>query len=233
MRPEFSVWQRLRSYVFPVIVDRRQSRYHPYLEVSLTRGKLLLNTALANYSYGGLHRVFQIAFDKIGLVGTPVKNVLILGFGAGSVATILRDDLKIDAPITGVEQDYAVIQIAREFFDIDRLHTLNLVADDAMEFIRRNSAQYDLIAIDLYHDVSVPEQFESAEFLEMVRDATMRGGLVLFNKVAATRKLFMEFNALEKKLDEIFGNVRVIKALGINRVLVSQKTADVISTKPL
>lgn len=220
MRPEFSVWQRLRSYVFPVIVDRRQSRYHPYLEVSLTRGKLLLNTALANYSYGGLHRVFQIAFEKIGLVGTPVKNILILGFGAGSVATILRDELKIDAPITGVEQDYAVIQIAREFFDIDRLHTLNLVADDAMEFMQRNTTQYDLIAIDLYHDVSVPEQFESEAFLKLVRDATMRGGVVLFNKVAATRKLFVEFNALEKKLDEIFGNVRVIKALGINRVLV-------------
>ena len=223
MRPEFSIWQRLRSFVFPVIIERKESRYHPYLEVSLTRGKLMLNTALANYSYGGLHRVFQIAFDKIGLVGTPVKNVLILGFGAGSVATILRDELKIDAPITGVEQDYAVIQIARDFFDIDRLHTLNLVADDALHYMRHCTVQYDLIAVDLYHDVSVPEEFERDEFIRLLHNATMPGGLVLFNKVAATRKLYMQFTALEQKLKNTFGNVNVIKALGINRVFVCRK----------
>src|SRR5688500_17531836 len=129
MRPKFSAWQRMRSHVFPIIVDKRQSRFHPYLEVSLTRGKLMLNTALANYSYGGLHRVFQIAFDKINLKNLPLTNVLILGFGAGSVATIIRDELKMDVPITGVEQDYAIVQIAREFFDIDRLHTLNIISD--------------------------------------------------------------------------------------------------------
>lgn len=223
MQPSFTAWQRLRSYVFPVIVDKRQSRFHPYLEVSLTRGKLMLNTALANYSYGGLHRVFQIAFDKIGLPGMAVKNVLILGFGGGSVATILRDELKMDAPITGVEQDYAIVQIAREFFDIDRLHTLNLIADDAMNYIRHCEAQYDLIAIDLYHDVSVPEQFESDEFLHHVSRCTMQGGLVFFNKVAATRKLYSEFLKLEAKLENIFGNVRSLKALGINRVLVCKK----------
>jgi len=223
MRPVFSAWQRLRSFVFPVIVDRRQSRHNPYLEVTLTRGKLMLNTALANYSYGGLHRVFQIAFNKIGLAGLPVKNILILGFGGGSVATILRDELKIDAPITGVEQDYTVIQIAREFFDIDRLHTLNLVAEDAMHFMQHCGNSYDLIAIDLYQDVSVPAEFESDEFLQHVFRCTMTGGLVLFNKVAATRKLYAEFLQLEKKLEAIFGNVRSIKALGINRVLVCEK----------
>jgi len=230
MRPEFSVWQRLRSYVFPVIVDRQESRYHPYLEVSLTRGKLMLNTALANYSYGGLHRVFQIAFDKIGLVGTPVKNVLILGFGAGSVATILRDELKIDAPITGVEQDYAIIQIAREFFDIDRLHTLTLVADDAMHYVRHCTTQFDLIAVDLYHDVSVPEEFESDEFINYLFNLTMPGGVLLFNKVAATRKLYLEFTTLEKKLTNAFGNMNVIKALGISRVLVCRKDGSKAGT---
>jgi spermidine synthase len=223
MRPKFSAWQRLRSYVFPVIIDRRQSRFHPYLEVSLTRGRLMLNTALANYSYGGLHRVFQIAFSKIGLVGAPLKNVLILGFGAGSVATILRDELKVDAPITGVEQDYAVIQIARDFFDIDRLHTLTLVADDAFAFVQHAMDQYDLVAVDLYHDVSVPDEFESDEFLQQLHRLVMPGGLVVFNKVAATKKLYAQFTALEKKFDDVFGNVEVIKALGINRVLVSRK----------
>jgi spermidine synthase len=220
---QFSSLQYLRSFVFPIIVDRRQSRHHQYLEVSYTRGRLMLNTALANYSYGGLHRVFQIAFKKIGLSGMPLKNILILGFGAGSVATIIRDELKIDAPITGVEQDYTVLQIARDFFDIDRLHTLNLVTDDAMNYMQHCEEHYDLIVVDLYQDISVPAQFEENIFLKNVERCLMQGGLLVFNKVAATRTLYAQYKELLSKIENLFGRVQSIKALGINRVLVAEK----------
>lgn len=225
MKLKFSPLQRLRSFLFPIILDRRQSRFHPYLEVSLTRGKLMLNTALANYSYGGLHRVFQIAFNKIGLQGRPIHNVLILGFGAGSVATILRDELKIDASITGVEQDYAVIQIARDYFDIDRFHTLEIVAADAVEYMQYCSRQFDLIVVDVYHDVEVPDAAESNKFIDHLYRCTMPGGLLVFNKVAGTRKLYVQFVELKKKIEHRFASLKVIKALGINRVLVAEKSA--------
>ncbi len=71
--------------------------------------------------------------------------------------------------------------------------------------------------VNLYHDVSLPEEFESEEFLQNAHRCVMPGGLFVFNKVAATRNLFVQFQALKKKIDERFGNVRIIKALGINR----------------
>src|SRR4051812_5093653 len=108
---KFSRWDKFRSYVFSKVIDKRQSILNPYLEVNYSRGRLVLNTALSNYSFGGLHRVFQGAFRKIRIHTLNPDNMLLLGLGAGSVPSIIYDELKMNTAITSVEKDEVVIEL--------------------------------------------------------------------------------------------------------------------------
>ena len=65
------------------------------LEVWYISGKYQLDSDNSNYSFGSLHRLFQQVFLKVGLKERNPENLLLLGFGAGSVVSIIRDELKM------------------------------------------------------------------------------------------------------------------------------------------
>jgi hypothetical protein len=50
----------------------------------------LLNTYNANYSYGSLQDAFRFVFKKIKIEDKKIKNILVLGFGCGSVAALFN-----------------------------------------------------------------------------------------------------------------------------------------------
>jgi spermidine synthase len=223
MSIKFSKWDYFRSYLFPKVIDRQQSALNPYLEVSLTRGRLMLNTAGANYSFGGLHTVFQVAFRKIDFDKYSVKNMLLLGLGAGSVPSIIYDELKMNIAITAIENDVVVIDIGKKYFNTSQFEKLNIVCADAYEYLQNSNEMFDVIVIDIYEDIKVPEKFETKDFLQMVHDHLNAGGMMIFNKVAATQKLYWQYRAIKEMTCEIFISVESIRVLGFNRVIVAIK----------
>ena len=58
---------RLLSGLAPVRLERTQGRHGP-LELTLENGRLVVNSAHANQSFGRLHRVWQKCFADIDLV---------------------------------------------------------------------------------------------------------------------------------------------------------------------
>lgn len=76
------------------------------------------------------------------------RRVLLLGLAAGSVGRALRA-LDPDAEIVGVELDREVVRVARRHFGLDRLG-IELVVGDALEYLRRERRQFDLIVEDLF-----------------------------------------------------------------------------------
>ena len=96
------------SYLWPITIYQCSSSHNPVLEVAYWRGRHILNARNANYSFGGLHKVFVNAFRHIKLNTEAMNNVLVLGFGSGSVAGILTDDYNFKGLITGVEMDEKV-----------------------------------------------------------------------------------------------------------------------------
>lgn len=54
----------------------------------MNNGKLMLNANQSNYSFGGLHLIFEQLFDQIQIDKYDFKNVLLLGLGAGSISVI-------------------------------------------------------------------------------------------------------------------------------------------------
>lgn len=117
---------KLLSWVFPYRIKRLEGKLTKVLEVTFENGKKVLNAGEVNYSYGALHAIFRIALNKANIITNSPSNVLILGFGAGSIASILVDEFGQDPILIGVEADPVVLQLARQEFNIERFLKLEL-----------------------------------------------------------------------------------------------------------
>lgn len=76
-------------------------------------------------------------------------NALILGLGGGTIAHVLTRRFG-PLPITGIERDPAVVWLAKSQFGLDALPHVNIIIEDAFEYVRRCRETYDAICVDLY-----------------------------------------------------------------------------------
>jgi spermidine synthase len=180
-------FEKLLSYVSGQVVETRPSTVSGELEVWYQSGKYVLHAPDANYSYDTLHRVFQKAFKRYEIKKRNPKNVLVLGFGAGSVASILCDELKLSPHITGVELDPEVIALAKKYFDLDRFSKLSVHLGDAAEFVQHEKALYDLIVSDVFVDKHIPEKLIRENYIENLIRLTAIGELGMMNVIAETK----------------------------------------------
>ncbi len=112
------------------------------------------------------------------------RRVLLLGLAAGSVARAVRA-LDPEAEIVGVERDRDVLRAARRHFGLDRLR-LELVAGDALEYLKRDRRRFDLIVEDLFvgpsRTVRKPEWLVG-EGYRLIRRRLRPGGYVVSNTI--------------------------------------------------
>ncbi|EPR72227.1 Spermidine synthase-like protein [Winogradskyella psychrotolerans RS-3] len=170
--------KQLLSYIYPV-TKTIDSKYSGTLEITWYNGKKHLNSENANYSYGSLQRILKYGLDKIKL--SKVNSILILGMGGGSVIKTLRTDFNYNNTIEAVELDPIIIDIAKSEFGIIEDQHLKIHCADAFHFVKVNTTPFDLIIVDLYIDLSVPDKFLSTEFWDNVLNSKSSKGSLLFN----------------------------------------------------
>lgn len=156
-----------------------KSDYSGTLEITWYNGKKHLNTKNANYSYGSLQRILKFGLDKIEL--NNVNSVLLLGLGGGSVIETLRTDFNYAKGITAVDIDPKIIDIAKNEFSLKDDNQLIIVCDDALHFMQINTEAFDLIIIDVFIDITVPDAFLTVPFWHDVLKGSSTNGTVLFN----------------------------------------------------
>jgi len=183
---------------FWTITKRVPSDYSGELEITLYRGKKVLDTKNANYSYGALQKIIKKGLDEIDL--NDIQSVLILGMGAGNIIQSLRNDYTYQKKIDAVEIDKKIIKIAKNEFGILPNKDTNIINDDAHHFLEESTKQYDLIVVDIFIDTKVPEQFYTASFGNQLKQHLSKKGIVLFN-------LGMNID----KGDKAFGMVKYFK----------------------
>ena len=201
--------KRLLSYIYPV-TKTIQSKYSGKLEITWYNGKKYLNSANANYSYGSLQRILKFGLKKINL--SKVNSVLILGLGGGSVIETLRQDFNYSGLIEAVELDPAIIDIAKTEFGIEQNETLKIHCADAYEFVKDRSKTFDLIIVDLYIDLDVPNKFLDLKFWDHILALKNSSGSIIFNaavKVSKADKIISISNYLKTKVFkvELYDNV--------------------------
>src|SRR5690606_27955279 len=122
---------KLLSYLYP-ITKKIQSEFSGLVEITWYNGKKHLNTKNANYSYGSLQRILKFGLEHLDL--NKINSVLLLGLGGGSVVQTLRNDYSYSKPITAVDIDPVIIDIARNEFQLEEDGHLKIVCADALDF---------------------------------------------------------------------------------------------------
>lgn len=174
--------KKLFSYLIPIKIFKKKSARSKTIEVTWANGELVLDSENTNYSYGSLQRILRyglrnIGYDKV----LEMSHILVLGVAGGSVIKTLVDEIEYKAKITGVEIDPEMIQIANQYFNLNQIKQLEIIIDDAFEFVLKTKEQYDLIIIDIFEDINMPnflfEKFFSDRICFLLKDR----GFILFN----------------------------------------------------
>ncbi len=211
---------RLMSYVWPVRVLRTTGA-HGLLELTWEYGRLVVNSANANQSFGSLHRVWRAALGDAGIQRKEPRAALVLGYGAGSVAHILRSEMGLRTSITGVDDDEQMLQLARNHFPVEAKGDLDLVRSDAFDFVAGHSGTFDLIVIDLFQDLDFAQGVEGRAFLTGIRRLASPGCPVLVNTVVHDEKSALRSARLWDELRLLFTEVLEQRYEENNRVYIA------------
>ncbi|RKR05324.1 spermine/spermidine synthase [Flavobacterium sp. 90] len=219
--------QKLFSYLIPIKIFKKKSARSKIIEVTWANGELVLDSENTNYSYGSLQRILRYGLRNIGYKTIlEMDHVLLLGVAGGSVIKTLVDEVEYKGKITGVEIDSDMIQIANEYFNLNQIKQLDVVIDDAFEFVLKTKEKYDLIIIDIFEDINMPnflfEKFFSDRVCSLLKDQ----GFILFNTMildeahnVRNRKYIAEINP------ELFTSKMLPRIEVHNELIIIEKVA--------
>lgn len=147
------------------------------------------------------------------------KRVLVIGLGGGVIPTAMRridSGLRIDV----VELDPAVVAVAKRYFGFREDPSLRTFIGDGRVFVRwqaRAGVRYDLIVIDAYERVYVPEHLMTREFIGEVKSLLAPGGVVASNTFA--RGPLAPYEAATYQA--VFDDTRTVEMSMGNRIILA------------
>lgn len=186
MRP--ARWRIWLSYLFEQHLESTSSAYNPYLSVSLVRGRYQLNTANAVYSFADLYTNFRMAFQQLEIKSQPVNDVLILGFGLGSIPYMLERVFDCHFNYTAVEIDEEVLYLAHQYALPEITSPIEMITANAFDYAAQCETQYDLICMDVFLDDVIPDDFETTDFLGDLKRLLRPQGILLYNRLSYSKE---------------------------------------------
>jgi spermidine synthase len=174
--------KKVLSFLLPINIFHKKSILSKNLEVTWNNGQLVLDSKNTNYSFGSLQRILRKGLKEIGF-GTikEMNHILVLGVAGGSVIQTLSKEIGYKGKITGVEIDADIIQIANDYFKLNQVPNLEIVIDDAFEFVLKTKEKYDLIIIDIFQDSVMPNFLFEEFFINRIGFLLQPNGFILFN----------------------------------------------------
>ena len=94
-----------------------------------------------------------------------LHSILEIGFGGGRTAWYLHRFLP-DVPVTSVELDPTVLELAHKYFGIKEEPNFHVANRDGRIFLADSKDRYDIILIDAYRGPFVPFHLLTKEFYE-------------------------------------------------------------------
>lgn len=204
--------KQILSYLTPIKHKVYRSDVSEQIEVTWASGKLVIDSKRANYSYGNLQKILHkglkiIGFDRIKLM----QNILILGLGGGSVAKTLVNEIGCTGNIVGVELDPVMIGIGKKYFALDQLNNLQIVQSDALSYVQTNQQHYDLIIVDIFQDVHMPDFVFSEKFIQNIKNKLNTNSYLLINTIVTTQEIAKKIDHLTEKLNATGFNAKQYK----------------------
>ena len=138
-----------------------------------------------------------------------VTSILEIGLGGGRTAAYLHLHMP-EVPITSVELDPDVIELAKEYFNLRPDDTFRIVARDGRIHLVRDTATHDIIMVDAYRGPFVPFHMLTKEFYQTAKRRLKPGGILAQNIEPTT----MLFDAAVATLASVFEQVELFPSGG-------------------
>jgi len=198
------------------VLRRSSGDVNEHLELLLYQNRLQLATADALYSDGKSYSPAVATAKALKDFLPSVENVLVLGTGLGSLVQVLG--AKGYFPhYTLIEKDKTVLGWALELMDSRQAQHTTPVCSDALAYMERNKAQYDLVFIDIFMGMDVPAFVTSGHFLGLCRKALNGNGRLAFNYIV---KNPVEWETVKGIFEQVFPGYTVVEK-GVNRILLN------------
>jgi spermidine synthase len=212
-------WQKLQSLFYPVSIRNSPGTGQPAPELFYYHGRYMLATANAVYSDGAYYRPLVAAFTSPVLKPclAAVQRVLVLGTGLASAVHVLHR-YGYHPHFTLVEIDAQALDWAMEFLPAESAGQVVPVCANAAEFIEADKETYDLIIIDIFLGLEVPEFVTQSHFVARCKARLLPQGCVVLNYMVNRQEDTLKAKTL---LEAAFQEVTEI-SFGINKVYIAR-----------
>ncbi len=212
---------KILSYIWDIPIVRTGSPLNPYLEVVWSQGKKMLNTKEANFSFGNGYTVFDKATKEITEEIKRAQDILILGFGCGSILHLLEKNFEYKNALVGVEYDSKIIELFKAHFAEDYSLNPSLIVADAQKYVNACQTNFDIVFIDLFQELNNVEfVFEEGFINQLVKCAS--SGSLVFNITSRNEQDEKRISALILQLSKHYKNVYTVKFQEFNCILIAK-----------
>jgi spermidine synthase len=108
-----------------------------------------------------------------------IERIAIIGLAAGTLARQASEVFGA-VPIDGYEIDPGIIQVGRDYFNMNEPN-LNAIAADGRWGLAHSDKRYSLVALDAYKPPYIPWHLTTQEFFQTVRDHLTDDGVMVIN----------------------------------------------------
>lgn len=158
-------------------------------------------------AYGGPWEMFLAGpYFNAGARPADVKRMAIVGLAAGTTAR-QASAVYNSLPIDGYEIDPRIVEVGREYFEMN-LPNLTVHVQDGRLGLERSPHLYDIIAVDAYRPPYIPAHMTTREFFEICASRLTEKGVLAINTASAPgdRRLI---NGLATTLKSVFPSVYI------------------------
>lgn len=198
-----------KSYLFPQTVVITASPYNKYIRVNEEWGrmKLLVNGSPQSGAY--IEQLWTQAWNYYDFWSCTPRNALVLGLGGGTVVSILSKHFP-GIKQTIVDIDPVIVNLAKQYFFVDRIPNTTIVQDDANVFVtraRKKHEIYDLVIVDICFGRIIPGFVTEQIFLQKLRNILHPEGVLYINYLRE-KEYANQSDQLYINLQKIFSSVK-------------------------
>lgn len=128
--------------------------------------------------------------------------------------------MSLNAHITLVEYDEQVLELAKEHFGLVESEMISVVHADAFTFCQNYPDKFDLILIDLFVDLDIPQELSEATFWKNLQRLAAPSAQVLLNTIAHNEQSKVQVNEIRELLRSVSANVDEIVLQEMNHMFI-------------
>ncbi|MFA6981695.1 MAG: methyltransferase domain-containing protein [Patescibacteria group bacterium] len=177
----------------PKVIFETDSKYNGKISVIKQGESLKLSVngvvqSMSHTSESAKRRVWGQVIPVLEEHAPGFKNILVFGLGGGTMQHFISQKFPT-AAITSVEIDPAMVDVAKKYFDVEKIPNHTIITEDACRVVIAPEEyglaldSFDVAVVDFFIGDVFPDLGTSGNFLAALSSLVKPGGLIIFNRI--------------------------------------------------